>query len=95
MRLMKEKIVEFRLLPNLHAKIYAAPAQVLIGSSNLSCAGRRTQFEANHRVRVNDPDFREIHRTAETYRHQGKPTTPHFEVGLPPVLEDKTNDLTM
>lgn len=92
---MKEKTVEFRLLPNLHAKIYATSSQVLIGSSNLSYSGRRTQFEANHCVRSNDPNFREIHRTAETFWSQGKPATAYFEVGLPPVLEEIANDLTM
>lgn len=70
--------VEVRFVPNLHAKIYISPAEVLIGSANLTVTGIKSKLKhANSelivRVKREDPIYDRILSLAERYFEMGYP----------------------
>lgn len=74
---MIEKIrygkVKFFIHPNLHAKIYKGEQHVMVGSSNFSATGLRTQGEANVRRSWGSDGFAEIGQMADYYLNRAEP----------------------
>ena len=65
--------INFRILDNLHAKIYVGEESVMLGSSNFSQSGLHFQFEANVRaIQAEHPDdFEGIKAIANHYFDKG------------------------
>lgn len=72
--LVKNGTIEFRILDNLHAKIYVGEQYSVIGSSNFSYTGLRYQLEGNFRVSKHKSDFDYIqqYKLADQYFDKGK-----------------------
>jgi superfamily II DNA or RNA helicase len=70
---IKKEVIDFRILDNLHAKIYIGEKHAILGSSNFSYSGLRHQFEANFRVakKDNEHHYNEKKRLAEYYYKKG------------------------
>ncbi len=65
--------VHFFIHPNLHAKIYKGDQHVMVGSSNFSATGLRTQGEANVRRSWGADGFAEIGQMADYYLNRAEP----------------------
>jgi len=67
--------VEFRILQNLHAKLYLGETHAILGSSNFSYHGMVKQLEANLRIgkAKDEKRYEEIRQIGAYYWEQGTP----------------------
>lgn len=70
--LIKNGLVEFYCLENLHGKLYVGDTHAIIGSSNFSRSGLRMQKEANKRCEKGTSDFEHIQSVANHYLNQAQ-----------------------
>ena len=80
---VNQKIIEFKVINKLHAKIYVGDYSAMLGSSNFSISGLVKQREANIRVR-RDSDTKEL----EQYASIKQIAENYFE-----LAEDYTKDI--
>ena len=70
--LIREQKVRFKILDNLHAKIYLGDHHAILGSSNFSLNGLKYQKEANRRVAKAQSEFDGITQIASYYEKQAR-----------------------
>ncbi|WP_163325532.1 SNF2-related protein [Draconibacterium mangrovi] len=68
---INEGYITFRILPGLHAKLYIGDEHAILGSSNFSFNGLRTQLEANIRINEGEAHFKNISQIANNYFQKG------------------------
>lgn len=81
---VKKGEVRFHLLDRLHAKIVASSEGAMLGSSNFSYGGLRSQREANVLFETGSSDFTDVHRIANNLLRASEP----FDAALLKLLED-------
>ncbi|MCH8568589.1 MAG: phospholipase D-like domain-containing protein [Balneolales bacterium] len=80
--------IEVSYLTNLHAKVYKGDGFAMLGSSNFSSSGMRTQLEANVRKEFPDSDFYEIGKIADYYLEKALPWNEEFRKLLEKLLKN-------
>ena len=71
-QLIRSGQVNFKILDNLHAKLYVGDNYAVLGSSNFSNSGLRNNLEANLRKEKGSQEYQDIKLIASTYKEKAK-----------------------
>ena len=71
-QLIRSGQVNFKILDNLHAKLYVGDNYAVLGSSNFSNSGLRNNLEANLRKEKGTQEYQDIKLIASTYKEKAK-----------------------
>ena len=82
--------INVRILSRLHAKLYLGDGHAMLGSSNFSWNGLKTQKEANIRVKNTQSRYAQIKQVADYYFEQGLDYNDKFIALLKALLKNVT-----